>query len=118
MQIDIQALSFPMTDALRRHAERQLRYALGRCEDHIKRVVVRLSDINGPRGGDDKHCHIQVVLPGLNDVVIEDTEADMYAAISSATGRAGNTVLRKINRQQTLAKQRKHHVEYAENLPC
>ena len=66
---------------------------------------MRLSDINGPRGGADKRCHLQVVLKGLPDVVIEDTEADLYVAIDRATDRAGRTVVRKIDRQQTLSKQ-------------
>jgi len=105
MQIDIQARRFTLTDALRSHAERRLRLALTCCDDHIQRVVMRLSDINGPRGGVDKHCHLQVVLAGLPAVVIEDTEADMYVAINRATDRAGRTLIRKVNRQQTLLKQ-------------
>ena len=78
MQIDIQARRFSLTDALRSHAERRLRFALTCCDDHIQRVVMRLSDINGPHGGADKRCHLQVVLAGLSDVVVEDTEADLY----------------------------------------
>lgn len=58
MQIDIQARSFPLTNALRRYAEQKLKSALSCCEDHFQLVVIRLSDINGPRGGKDKHCHI------------------------------------------------------------
>jgi ribosomal subunit interface protein len=105
MQIDIQARDFSLTDALRSHAERRLHFALSCCDDHIQRIVMRLSDINGPRGGADKRCHLQVVLKGLPDVVIEDTEADLYVAIDRATDRAGRTVVRKIDRQQTLSKQ-------------
>jgi putative sigma-54 modulation protein len=105
MQIDIQARDFSLTGALRSHAERRLRFALSSCDDHIQRIVMRLSDINGPRGGADKRCHLQVVLKGLPDVVIEDTEADLYVAIDRATDRAGRTVVRKIDRQQTLSKQ-------------
>ena len=108
MQIDIQARHFSLTDALRNHAERRLRLALTCCKNHISRVVMRLSDTNGPRGGVDKHCHLQVVLSGLSDVVIEDTEADLYVAINRATDRAGRTLTRKINRQQTLLKHGRH----------
>ncbi len=102
MQIDIQARDFSLTDALRSHAERRLRFALTRCDDRIQRIVMRLSDINGPRGGADKRCHLQVVLAGLPDVVIEDIEADLYVAIDRATDRAGRTLVRKIHRQHAL----------------
>ena len=105
MQIDIQVRHFSLTDALRNHAERRLRFALTCCDDRIQRIVMRLSDINGPRGGADKRCHLQVVLDGLSDVVIEDIEADLYVAIDRASDRAGRTVVRKIGRQQTLLRQ-------------
>ncbi len=102
MQIDIQARDFSLTEALRDYAERRLRFALTCCNDHIQKVVMRLSDINGPRGGEDKRCHLQVVLAGMPDVVIEDIETDMYVAIDRATDRAGRTVVRKIERQKSL----------------
>ncbi len=105
MQIDIQTRNFSLTDALRWHAKRRLRVALTCCDEHIQRVVMRLSDINGPRGGVDKRCHLQVVVAGLPDVIIEDIEADLYFAIDRAADRAGRTLMRKIGRQQTLLKQ-------------
>ena len=100
MQIDIQARNFSLTNALRNHIERRLGFALGTRDEHIQRVIVHLSDINGPRGGKDKCCHIQVVLPQLTDVVIEDVESDMYAAIDRASDRAGRTVGRRLSRQR------------------
>ena len=103
MQIDIQARDFLLTDALRNHAQRRMRFALTRGDEHIQRVVMRLSDINGPRGGLDKRCHLQVVLAGLPHVVVEDSETDLYVAIDRATDRAGRTLVRRIGRQQTLS---------------
>ena len=64
MQINIQARNFSLTDALRSHAERQLRFALTCCDDHIQRVVMRLSDINGPRGGNEKASKLSTFLIG------------------------------------------------------
>ena len=98
MQIDIQARNFPLTSALRSHIKRRLGFALSTKDDHIQRIAVRLSDINGPRGGADKCCHIQVLLPHLPDVVIEDTKADLYTAIDLAADRAGRTVGRRLAR--------------------
>jgi ribosomal subunit interface protein len=98
MQIEIQARNFSLTEALRIHIQRRLGFALSTRFEHIKRIMVRLSDINGPRGGNDKCCHIQVVLPGQADVVIEDTESNLYVAIDRAADRASRTVTRRLGR--------------------
>ncbi len=102
MQIDIQARSFILTKALKNYVEKKLKSALSRCEEHrhLKRAVIRLSDINGPKGGEDKLCHIQVSVVGAPDIIIKDTEQDMYAAIDSATHRAANALMRRIGRQR------------------
>ena len=96
MQINIQARQFSLTDALRRHAEWRLRFALTYFDNRIHG--------DGTRGGKDKRCHIQVVLKGLPDVVIEDTEADLYIAIDRATDRAGRTIERRLTRQREFAR--------------
>ena len=106
MHIDIQTRGFSLTEALLSYTQGKLLFAMSYCSDHVNRVVIRLYDINGPRGGADKRCHVQVVLPGIPDVVIEDTEVDLYAAIDRAIDRARRTVVRKVDRQQTLQKQR------------
>ena len=104
MQIDIQARDFSLTDALQRYVERRLRFAMTCCDDHIQRVVVRLSDSNRPRGGMDKRCALKVVLAGLSNVVVEYTEADLYIAIGHAVDNAGRAVALKIDRTQILLK--------------
>jgi len=101
MQIDIQARNFILTEAIRLYTERRLGFALGVRDEYIQRVIVRLSDINGPRGGSDKCCQVHVVLTHLADVIIEDTETDLYVAIDRATDRAGRTVGRRLARQRT-----------------
>lgn len=100
MQIEIQARHFPLTQAMRGHVERRLGFALSTRHEHIQRILVRLSDVNGPRGGHDKCCQIQVVLPQLADVIVEDTESNLYAAIDRAADRASRTVARKLARQR------------------
>jgi putative sigma-54 modulation protein len=100
MQINIQARNFELTDAIRLYIKRRLAFALSSRDEHIQRINVRLSDINGPRGGEDKRFQIQIVLSQLADVVIEDTEVDLYIAIDRAVDRASRTVDRKLNRQR------------------
>ena len=98
MRINIQGLGFALTAPLLDHTERRLRFALTRTRDRIKRVVVRLGDTNGPRGGEDKFCKIQVVLDGAPSVLIEDAGADLYAVIDRAAERAGRNVVKHVAR--------------------
>lgn len=102
MKISIKTDHFPLTDALRNHIERRLRFALSFGDEKICKVVLRLSDINGPRGGVDKCCQLLAVVTGMRDVVVTDIEADMYSAIDRASNRAGRTIRRRLARRRYL----------------
>ena len=103
MRIDIQARDFSVTYALRSYIERRLGYAFSSYYHHIECINIRLSDINGPRGGSDKRCHLHIVLPNHADVVVKDTESDLYVAIGRSIDRARRAVARNIVRQRHKA---------------
>jgi putative sigma-54 modulation protein len=103
MQMDIQCQGFSMTEGIHDYVTKRLAYALAHGDAAITRIIVRLSDINGPRGGDDKRCLIEVRLKAATSVVIEDIEADLYLAIDRATERAGRTLARRLARQREFA---------------
>ena len=103
MQIDIQAHGFTLTDGIHEYVLKRLAYSLNHGDENIMRVKVRLSDINGPRGGEDKRCLIGVRLKGTPEVIIEDTESDLYVAIDHATERAGHSLARRLARQRSFA---------------
>lgn len=96
MKIDIQSRRFSVTDGLRQHVVRRIEYALRSYRIWVERVEVQLGDINGPRGGADKFCRVLVRLPHLPALVIRDLGGDLYAVISSAAERAGQTVGRRM----------------------
>lgn len=100
MRVTIQANGFVLTDALRTYTERRLGAAVGWAGEHMHKLTVWLSDINGPRGGVDKRCKIQVQLGGGKQVVIEDTQADLYTAIDRAADRADRAVVRSVERKR------------------
>ncbi len=100
MNIDIQSQDFPLSSALSDHTTRGLRFVLTRRSDRIQRVVVRLGDNNGPRGGVDKFCRIQVYLLDARMAVIEEIGLDMYAAIDRAADRVGRVVVNHLERSR------------------
>lgn len=100
MILQIQAHDFTLTTGLREHAAARLAYALNHGRDIVTRIIVRLSDVNGPRGGVDKCCGIEVRLKGAPTLIIEDTQADLYVAIDRAAERIGRTLDRRLARQR------------------
>lgn len=100
MQINVQARGFVMTAAIEAHLRRQLRFAFDHLHNRVRRVFVRLSDINGQRGGIDKRCQLQVRLADSSDVVIADVQQDLYLAMSRAVERAAGAVSRRLGRMR------------------
>ena len=84
------------TDEIREYAERRVSFALDRFRD-VRRVVVSLDDLNGPKGGMDKFCRI-VAEFGFTSVVVEEAQMDWHAAIARATHRLSHQVARELKR--------------------
>lgn len=98
MRVTIQTSGFDITSALRSYVEQRLATALGWARHHMRKLAVSLSDINGPRGGVDKRCKIQVRLAAGREIIIDGVEADLYAAIDRAVDRADRAVVRQVER--------------------
>lgn len=103
MRVDIKTSGIALTDGLREHTERRIEFAFDRAHHDIHNITVKLSDINGPRGGFDKRCQIQIPLPQHHGIVIEETDSDLYVAIDRAVNRAGNTLGRQLSRRRNQA---------------
>lgn len=108
MNIRIHARGFYLTEGLQMHAIRRIRFALEWARHDVRIVDVRLSDLNGPRGGIDKVCQIRIPLAGQPLIVVEDVDADLYAAIDRAAGRCERTLARRMGRHREHREIRLH----------
>ncbi len=102
----ISARGFTTTAALKDYIGRRLNFAFDRFAPRIRRVQVRLSDINGPRGGSDKRCQLVVAMGDLPAIVVEDTSSDLYMAIDRSIGRAVHAVGRNVVRRRERGRSR------------
>lgn len=100
MKIETQSGGMHLTEELRRHVTQRLHFAFDRVTAHIRRVLVKITDINGPRGGADKRCVLRVQLARHPEVVVADTRSDLYAAVGHASERAAQAVQRRLARQR------------------
>ncbi|MDP2877193.1 MAG: HPF/RaiA family ribosome-associated protein [Holophaga sp.] len=101
MKLDIKGIGFSATEAIRDRVARRLGVALSRRTDQVLRVVVRLQDLNGPKGGIDKHCRIEASLARRPGEVVEAISSDLYTAIDSACRRLGRAVHRSLERAES-----------------
>lgn len=98
MQIDIHAFRLHLSPEHREQIRRRASFALSRLQARISRVEVRLSDINGTRGGVDKQCRVLVSLTHGPAAVVEDLDADLPALIDRALARAGRVTAKRVER--------------------
>jgi ribosome-associated translation inhibitor RaiA len=68
-------------------------------EPYITVISISLSAVNGLKGGFDKRCQLRVSIANMEDIVIKDTQTDLYCAIDRAMQRASRSLARKIVRQ-------------------
>ena len=84
----------PEAATLRELAERRVRFVLRRISWRVPRAEVQLSDVNGPRGGLDKHCQVELRTDGSGPVVVSSTAADWRTALDLALARAARFLRR------------------------
>ena len=101
MKIDIRGHRIEVTDTLRTHIERRLRFALGRFGARVIAVTVTVEDLNGPRGGVDKQCRITVALVSAGHLRVEVIDTEMTPAVDRAADRIGRAVAREFERYHT-----------------
>jgi ribosome-associated translation inhibitor RaiA len=102
LRIHVRSRGLELPDELRTHAERRLLFALGRFGRRVQSVMLRIDDVNGPRGGADKRCHILARLVPWGDVRVEELDRDLCAAIDRAADRLDRAVAREIERRRDM----------------
>ena len=115
MKIEIRNLNDRIDQSQREYIERRLSFALGRFGSRIRRVMVRLEDTNGPRGGLDKRCHIEVRVPGRGVVVVDVRDVELEPAVSRAAERIARRVRDGLTTQRV---QRKRRASSGARLPA
>jgi ribosome hibernation promoting factor len=97
MDTDIRILSTDLTEALQSYIERRLHFSLGRFGRRVGRVTVRITDLNGPRGGADKSCHVSAeLLPSGTTLLQQAADPNLYVAIGRATEGIGRSFARAL----------------------
>ncbi len=85
---------------LRTIAVRRVRFALRRLSWLAPRASVQLSDVNGPRGGVDKRCQIEIATKSGAPIIVTSMARDWLSALQSALSRATRSLIHNYKRSQ------------------
>ena len=88
----------PQATELRELSERRVRFVLRRLGWLVPRAQVQMSDVNGPRGGVDKRCQVELTTDGAGSVVVASVASDWRTALDIALARAARFLMRQWRR--------------------
>ncbi len=98
MNIRIQAQGFALTPAIAARVHDKVGRALDRYSSEIMSVDVYLKDVNGPKGGSDKHALVKTQLRYRSPSMVESAHSDLYAAIDQSARRTRRAVKKTLSR--------------------
>lgn len=78
----------------------RVRFALRRLSALVPRAKVQFSDVNGPRGGIDKRCQVELSAGAAGMVVITSLARDWRTALDRSLSRATRVLTRSLQRTQ------------------
>ena len=87
-----------LSEVTRTSIEERLRRALAPFGTRISRAAIRLEDLNGPRGGVDLCCSVEVLFDGGDRVRIEQRAAEVLEAVRRIIPRVARTVRQHVDR--------------------
>jgi hypothetical protein len=97
MRVFIQTQGLILSRDEQEHIRQRLRQVLARFGERALGATLHLRDINGPRGGDDKDCHLVIEMEDTT-AVVRDRGSQVRALVERALHRATHSISKQIGR--------------------
>ena len=102
----------PQATELRDLTEHRVRFVLRRLGWLVPRAEVQMSDVNGPRGGIDKRCQVELRTNGAGSVVVASVANDWRTALDNALARASQFLVRLWRRRSEPRRMRRRFISH------
>jgi hypothetical protein len=91
-------------NTVRQEALERVRFVLRRLGATVPRTKVMFTDINGPKGGVDKHCLLEVKTERSGVLVISTLASDWRTALNAGLERLVRALTRALDRRRKPAR--------------
>ncbi len=104
MNISSRAQGFELSSAIDTFVRNEIRSSLERFTEDVISVDVFMKDTNGPKGGVDKQVVLRIQLRGRQQITLQTTREDLYAAVRISVKRAKRAVRRSVRKSRRFEK--------------
>lgn len=94
-----------LSDKLSKHIHSSLEKVDRRFGDWLTRTEAFIKDVNGPKGGVDKHCRLEARPRGTEPVVVDHQDEDLYTCVSRAAEKLEKALERRRGQLSARSKQ-------------
>jgi ribosome-associated translation inhibitor RaiA len=101
-----------VSNPMRELAVDRVHFVMRRLGAFVPRAAVQMSDVNGPRGGIDKRCRVQLTTHSTGTIVITSTAREWRTALDGALARAARALLRACERTRARRAQGKRAIAF------
>ena len=98
MNCDVRLHQVDLANAFRAYVERRLLFKLGRHAEHVRTLRVRLTEQESTASG-AKLCFLAAKLVPSGELIITETNSDLYTAVSRAIERLKTALRRNAERR-------------------
>ena len=106
MDFDVRMHQVDLVNGLRAYVERRLRFKLGRHAGHVRTLKLLLTEQDSTTASGAKLCFLEAKLVPTGEVIVMETNRDLYTAVSHAIERFKTALQRKIERQRSRRRNR------------
>jgi hypothetical protein len=85
------------------HVRRRIEERFVRFRRRVTHVSVHVEDINGPRGGQDKHCMVKVSVGGATATLAQGHDRNLFALVNRVSACAAGATLKRMKRRLDIA---------------
>lgn len=98
MKLQLNTRGVAEDPTLKDYVERRAQFALGRFSPRLRHVLVMLEDENGPKGGKDLRCRVELKLEAGDSLHVEEGDTHCRVAVDRALDRAARNLVRHLER--------------------
>ncbi len=115
MILEINTKQMGLKEDVIHEAKQLIHSALSRFEGVVSRVKVRLVDVNGPKGGVDKHCRISTKFKTTGQIIVAGQGYNYVEALNRSLDKLVRSIRREVEKRRKSRFHLKRRIEVVDS---